>query len=127
MAQTPNHLYYTAQHQWIRQNEDGTATVGITDFAQETLGDIVFVELPDVGTELAANVQAASVEAVKSASDVYAPVAGKVVAINEDLIANPELANESPYDAGWFFVVQPNQTRDIAALLTAEQYQAETA
>ena len=127
MAQTPNHLYYTAQHQWIRQNEDGTATVGITDFAQETLGDIVFVELPDVGTELAANVQAASVESVKSASDVYAPVAGKVVAINEDLIASPELANESPYDAGWFFCGATQPSQRYRALLTAEQYQAETA
>ena len=124
MSQIPTELRYSAEHQWVRLQEDGTAQIGITDTAQNALGDIVFIELPAVGATFAAGEQAALVESVKSASDVYCPIAGEVVAVNGALDGSPETVNESPYDAGWFFVIRPTQVQDIETLLTAEQYRA---
>ena len=124
MSQIPTELHYSAEHQWVRLQEDGTAQIGITDTAQTALGDIVFIELPAVGATFAAGEQAALVESVKSASDVYCPIAGEVVAVNGVLDGSPETVNESPYDAGWFFVIRPAQVQDIETLLTAEQYRA---
>lgn len=124
MSQIPTELRYSAEHQWVRLQEDGTAQIGITDTAQNALGDIVFIELPAVGATFAAGEQAALVESVKSASDVYCPIAGEVVAVNGALDGSPETVNESPYDAGWFFVIRPAQVQDIETLLTAEQYRA---
>lgn len=124
MSQIPTELRYSAEHQWVRLQEDGTAQIGITDTAQNALGDIVFIELPAVGATFAAGEQAALVESVKSASDVYCPIAGEVVAVNGVLDGSPETVNESPYDAGWFFVIRPAQVQDIDTLLTAEQYRA---
>lgn len=124
MSQIPTELRYSAEHQWVRLQEDGTAQIGITDTAQNALGDIVFIELPAVGATFAGGEQAALVESVKSASDVYCPIAGEVVAVNGVLDGSPETVNESPYDAGWFFVIRPAQVQDIETLLTAEQYRA---
>lgn len=124
MSQIPTELRYSAEHQWVRLQEDGTAQIGITDTAQNALGDIVFIELPAVGATFAAGEQAALVESVKSASDVYCPIAGEVVAVNGALEGSPETVNESPYDAGWFFVIRPVQVQDIETLLAAEQYRA---
>ena len=124
MSQIPTELRYSAEHQWVRLQEDGTAQIGITDTAQNALGDIVFIELPAVGATFAAGEQAALVESVKSASDVYCPIAGEVVAVNGVLDGSPETVNESPYAAGWFFVIRPAQVQDIETLLTADQYRA---
>lgn len=124
MSQIPTELRYSAEHQWVRLQEDGTAKIGITDTAQNALGDIVFIELPAVGATFATGEQAALVESVKSASDVYCPIAGEVVAVNGVLDGSPETVNESPYDAGWFFVIRPAQVQDIEMLLTADQYRA---
>lgn len=124
MSQIPTELRYSAEHQWVRLQEDGTAQIGITDTAQNALGDIVFIELPAVGATFASGEQAALVESVKSASDVYCPIAGEVVAVNGVLDGSPETVNESPYDAGWFFVIRPAQVQDIETLLTADQYRA---
>lgn len=124
MSQIPTELRYSAEHQWVRLQEDGTAQIGITDTAQNALGDIVFIELPAVGATFAAGEQAALVESVKSASDVYCPIAGEVMAVNGALDGSPETVNESPYDAGWFFVIRPTQVQDIETLLTADQYRA---
>ena len=124
MSQIPTELRYSAEHQWVRLQEDGTAQIGITDIAQNALGDIVFIELPAVGATFAAGEQAALVESVKSASDVYCPIAGEVVAVNGVLDGSPETVNESPYDAGWFFVIRPAQVQDIETLLRADQYRA---
>ena len=124
MSQIPTELRYSAEHQWVRLQEDGTAQIGITDTAQNALGDIVFIELPAVGATFAEGEQAALVESVKSASDVYCPIAGEVVAVNGVLDGSPETVNESPYDAGWFFVIRPAQVQDIETLLRADQYRA---
>lgn len=125
MSNIPAELKYVASHEWLRQEEDGTVTVGITHHAQELLGDVVFVELPEVGAVLAADEQAGVVESVKAASDVYAPIAGEIVAVNEDLAGAPETANSDPYGAAWFFRIKPANPADLDGLLTAEQYAAE--
>jgi glycine cleavage system H protein len=103
--------------------EDGTVTVGITDHAQEALGDVVFVELPEVGTVLAAAEEAGVVESVKAASDIYAPVAGEVIAVNEQLEDEPEMVNSDPYNDGWFYKLQPSDTSELDGMLSAEDYQ----
>lgn len=121
----PADLKYVASHEWLRKEADGTVTVGITYHAQELLGDIVFVELPEVGANLAAEDQAGVVESVKAASDVYAPIAGEVVAVNEALPDAPDAANSDPYGAGWFFKIKPANPADYDALMGAEQYAAE--
>ena len=125
MSNIPSELKYVASHEWLRAEADGTVTVGITEHAQELLGDIVFVEVPEVGAELAVEQEAGVVESVKAASDVYAPIAGEIVAVNEELVASPELANSDPYGAGWFFKIKPANAADLDGLMTAEQYAAE--
>lgn len=125
MSNIPADLKYVASHEWLRLEADGTLTVGITEHAQELLGDIVFVELPEVGANLAAEDQAGVVESVKAASDVYAPIAGEIVAVNEDLVNAPETANSDPYGAAWFFKIKPANAADLDGLLSAEQYAAE--
>ncbi len=125
MSSTPNELKYAASHEWARVNEDGTITVGITDHAQSALGDVVFVELPEVGTVLAAGEEAGVVESVKAASDVYAPVSGEVIEINGTLEESPETINADPYGDGWFYKLKPSDDTELEGLLTADQYQEE--
>lgn len=117
----PENLRYTTSHEWARLESDGTLTVGITDFAQEALGDVVYVELPEVGRRLAAQEACAVVESVKAASDIYAPVAGEVVAVNESLKDKPEAINADAY-AAWMFRLKPAAAADLEALLSAEAY-----
>jgi len=119
----PADLKYTESHEWVRREADGTLTVGITEFAQEALGDMVFVELPEVGRKLAKGEACAVVESVKAASDVYAPVAGEVIAANAALAEKPELVNANAFDA-WMFRLKPANVADIDALLDAARYQA---
>jgi glycine cleavage system H protein len=119
----PTDLKYTASHEWVRRESDGTLTVGITDHAQEALGDIVFLELPVAGRKLAAEEACAVVESVKAASDVYAPVAGEVVAANGDLTSTPEQVNQDAY-AAWLFKIKPADASALDRLLDAAAYQA---
>jgi glycine cleavage system H protein len=119
----PAELKYTESHEWVRREADGTLTVGITEFAQEALGDMVFVELPEVGRSLAKGEACAVVESVKAASDVYAPVAGSVVAVNSALAEKPEMINTNAFEA-WMFRIKPANVADINALLDAAAYQA---
>lgn len=120
---TPKDLRYSEEHEWVK-TEDGKVRIGITHFAQSELGDIVFVELPQVGDELVADQPFGSVESVKTVSELYAPISGKVVEINEELEESPEFVNESPYEKAWMVVVEPADTAQVDALLTAEQYEA---
>ena len=122
MAEIPNNLKFLDSHEWARLEDDGTVTVGISDHAQELLGDIVFVELPDIGTNIAKKGDIAVVESVKAASDVYSPVSGEVTEINEVLNDNPEIINASPYDEGWFFKIKPQDIEELANLLDSEAY-----
>lgn len=119
----PEQLRYTKSHEWVRLESDGSVTVGITDHAQELLGDMVFVENPEVGRRVNANEECAVVESVKAASDVYAPVAGEVIAVNAEVETSPEKINREPYDA-WMFRMHPVSTGDVAALLDAAAYRA---
>ena len=123
MSNTPSDLKYASTHEWARLEEDGSVTVGITDHAQDALGDVVYVELPDVGAELHAGQEAGVVESVKAASDVYAPVSGKVIAVNAALEDSPETINADPYHGGWFYRLQPSDTGELDDLLTGEAYQ----
>ncbi len=123
MSDIPADLKYTETHEWVRDNGDGTVTVGITDHAQDALGDLVFVELPEVGKHFAAKDACAVVESVKAASDIYAPVAGEVVAINESLDATPEHINSDPYGEGWIFQLKLAGDDPTAGLLAADAYQ----
>ncbi len=123
MSNIPSDLKYVASHEWLRLEADGTITVGITDHAQDALGDVVFVELPEVGTTVEADQEIAVVESVKAASDVYAPISGEIVEINEELVDNPELANEDPYGKAWFFNVKPANPADYDCLMSAEEYE----
>jgi len=125
MSEVPAELRYARSHEWARVEDDGTITVGISDHAQEALGDVVFVELPEEGAELAAGDEAGTVESVKAASDVYAPVAGTVIGINERLEDEPETVNGDPYQDGWFFRLQPRDPAEVdALLLDADAYRA---
>lgn len=119
---TPKELRYSEEHEWVKVEGD-KVRVGITDFAQSELGDIVFVELPEVGDEIVANEPFGSVESVKTVSELYAPISGKVVEVNEDLNDNPEYVNESPYEKAWMIVVEPNDIHEVDNLMTAEQYE----
>lgn len=123
MSNIPADLKYVASHEWLRLEADGTITVGITDHAQDALGDVVFVELPEVGTTVEADQEIAVVESVKAASDVYAPISGEIVEINEELVDSPELANEDPYGKAWFFKVKPANPADYDGLMSAEEYE----
>ncbi|NJP38298.1 glycine cleavage system protein GcvH [Alkalicoccus luteus] len=118
----PKDYKYSEEHEWVKE-EDGKVRIGITDFAQSELGDIVFVELPEVGDELQADEPFGSVESVKTVSELYAPVSGKVVEINEELEDSPELVNESPYEQAWMVVVEVSSQGDVDKLMDADAYQ----
>jgi len=122
MANIPENLKYLESHEWAKIEDDGTVTVGISDHAQELLGDIVFVELPQVGSSIEKQADVAVVESVKAASDVYSPVSGEIIATNENLENAPETVNSSPYDDGWFFKIKPNNIDEVSDLLDAEAY-----
>ncbi|MFP6808353.1 MAG: glycine cleavage system protein GcvH [Pseudomonadales bacterium] len=115
-------LKYAKTHEWARLEEDGTVTVGISDHAQDALGDVVFVELPELDTEFASGDEAGVVESVKAASDIYAPVSGVVIAINDELEDSPEAVNEAPYDGGWFYKLKPADVSELESLLSADAY-----
>lgn len=123
MANTPHDLKYAESHEWARLEADGTVTIGITDHAQEALGDVVFVELPDTGRTVAAKEAVAVVESVKAASDIYAPIGGEILETNSKVKDEPELVNKDPYD-NWLFRIKPSNVKELDALLTAEQYNA---
>jgi glycine cleavage system H protein len=127
MSNTPNTLKYTKSHEWVRRESDGTLTVGITDHAQELLGDLVYVELPQPGAKVGAGKECAVVESVKAASDVYTPVSGEVIEINGTLGDTPETINKDPYGAGWMFKIRPSSPAEIDALLDAAAYSAQVA
>lgn len=118
----PKHLRYTEEHEWVKV-EDNKVKIGITDFAQDELGDIVFVELPEVGDEVTKDEPFGSVESVKTVSELYAPVSGKVVAVNEELADAPELVNESPYEKAWMIEVEPSDISEVDTLLSPEDYE----
>jgi glycine cleavage system H protein len=122
MSNTPNELKYTKNHEWVRDEGDGVVTVGITDHAQELLGDLVFVELPEMGASLSSGDECAVVESVKAASDVYAPLGGEVTEVNEALEDGPEQINESPYAEGWIFKLKIADASEMETLLDAEHY-----
>lgn len=126
MSEIPPDLHYTAEHEWVRRTGEDTVQVGITDFAQSSLGDVVFIQLPDVGTAVTAGESFGEVESTKSVSDLYAPVSAKVVAVNGDLDASPQLVNSDPYGAGWLLELRADDgdalAQDFAALLDAEAY-----
>ena len=119
----PQELKYAATHEWVRA-EGETATVGITDHAQKELTDVVFVELPKVGQKIVAGKECAVIESVKAASDIYAPVSGEVIEVNEAIVSNPATVNADPYGGGWFFKVRMSSPSELASLKTAEEYKA---
>jgi len=121
MSEIPKNLSYTEDHEWVGPNENGGIKVGITDYAQDSLSDVVFVELPNVGDEYDQGDVMAVAESVKAASDIYAPIKGKILAINEKLEESPELVNESPYGSGWMVLMEPSA--DMPELLDAKSYQ----
>ncbi len=121
MSELPGDLLFTAEHEWLRKEEDGSFTIGITDHAQAALGDLVYVELPEVGQELESGSEMAVVESVKAASDVYAPVSGKVIEVNETLADDPETINSDPYGDGWIVRVEPGD--DAVDTMGPDEYQ----
>ncbi len=123
MSNIPTDLKYAHSHEWARLETDGSVTIGISDHAQDALGDVVFVELPEVGAVFAAGDEAAVVESVKAASDVYAPVGGEVIAVNSLLEDSPETINEDAYGEGWFLRLKPEDSGELEQLLDAEAYQ----
>src|SRR5687768_4635000 len=123
MSSIPSNLKYLDSHEWARVESDGTITVGISDHAQGALGDLVFVEVPEVGKSLTKGGAAAVVESVKAASDVYSPISGEVIAANDALGSSPELVNSDPYGAGWLFKIKPNNTAELQQLLDAKSYE----
>ena len=124
MSEIPSDLKYAATHEWARLEEDGTVTVGISDHAQAALGDVVYVELPEVGSRVAAGDEMAVVESVKAASDIYAPVTGEITAVNMVLEDAPETVNEAPFDTGWFVKIRPDDAASLESLLLPSAYQA---
>ena len=123
MSELPGDLQYTKEHEWLRREDDGSVTIGITDHAQAALGDLVYVELPEVGLDLSEEGEMAVVESVKAASDVYAPIAGSVLAVNEELSDDPEKINTDPYGDGWIVKMQPDGEIDESAMLSPDDYQ----
>ncbi|MCG6886523.1 MAG: glycine cleavage system protein GcvH [Proteobacteria bacterium] len=123
MSNIPQELRFTKSHEWIRREEDDTLTIGITDHAQALLGDLVFVDIPEVGEECAVGDDVAVVESVKAASDVYAPITGEIAAVNEKLADTPELLNQDPYGDGWIFKIKPADENDYDGLMDADAYQ----
>ncbi|WP_100643133.1 glycine cleavage system protein GcvH [Alteromonas facilis] len=124
MSNIPKELRYTATHEWVRPERDGVFTVGITEHAQDLLGDMVFVELPDVGDEVSTGDDIVVAESVKAASDVYAPISGEIVAVNEELEDSPELVNSDPFGDGWMFKIKAEDASEVESLLDAEGYEA---
>ncbi len=124
MSEIPEELKYTKSHEWVLVNEDGTMTVGITDHAQELLGDLVFVEFPEVGNRYGTDEACGVVESVKAASDILAPVSGEVVEVNEALSDTPEVINQDPYGDGWIYKMRPDDVAEVDSLLDAEAYRA---
>ncbi len=122
MSQIPEDLKYTKTHEWVRRESDNTVTVGITDHAQNLLGDMVYIETPEVGTNYGEGDDCAVVESVKAASDVYCPIAGEIIAVNEALADEPEIVNKDPYGDGWLFKLQPEDVEHLDELLDAEAY-----
>jgi glycine cleavage system H protein len=123
MSVLPNHLKYAESHEWVYINEDGEAVVGISDFAQEALGELMSVTFPELGIDVGAGDTVMSLESVKSASEIYSPLSGEVVAINEELEAAPELINDEPYDAGWLFKLAPHDESELDDLMSDAEYQ----
>lgn len=122
MSEIPTDLKYVSSHEWARLEEDGTVTVGISDHAQQALGDVVYVEHPEIGQTVSAGSEAGVVESVKAASDIYAPVGGSIVAVNEALEDAPETVNQDPYGDGWFFKIEPDDPAELDQLLDADAY-----
>ena len=127
MSNVPAELKYSKEHEWLRKEADGTYTVGITEHAQELLGDMVFVDLPEVGATVEAGADCAVAESVKAASDIYAPISGEIVAVNEELNDSPELVNSDPYTDGWIFKIKASDEAQVAALLDAAGHSAQHA
>ena len=123
MSELPGDLLYTKDHEWLRREDDGSVTIGITDHAQAALGDLVYVELPEVDLDVDEGGEMAVVESVKAASDVYAPISGRIVAINEGLADDPENINSDPYGEGWIVRMQPSDAVDEGALMSPDDYQ----
>ena len=124
MNNVPSDLKYTKSHEWLKQNGDGTVTVGITQHAQDLMGDMVYVDLPQAGVQVAAGKECGVVESVKAASDVYSPVSGEIVEANTALADAPDTVNKDPYGAGWLFRVKPSNAAELGALLDAKAYEA---
>jgi len=118
----PSDLKYSKEHEWVRSESDSVVVMGITEFAQDSLGDVVFVEIPDVGAELTQGEKMGEIESVKAVSDLYSPVSGKVIKRNESLIDNPELVNEGPFEQGWMLKVEINDASELDNLLSADYY-----
>ena len=125
MSEIPSELRYTQSHEWVRQEDDGSVTIGITDHAQGLLGDLVFVELPEVGSDLSAGEACCVVESVKAASDVYMPIGGEILAVYEALLDAPEMINDAAFDDGWLFKAQPSAEQELDNLMDADAYQEE--
>ncbi len=123
MSNVPQNLSYRDSHEWVRREEDGSVTVGITEHAQELLGDMVFVDLPEVGRQVSVGDDCAVAESVKAASDIYAPLSGEIIAVNEELNDSPEQVNASPYEAGWLFKIKISNENELSQLLDADAYQ----
>jgi len=122
MSNIPVELKYTKSHEWVRHNDDGSMTIGITDNAQDQLGDMVYIEVPEVGQTVCAADACAVVESVKAASDVYAPISGEVVEVNESLADSPETVNQDAYGAGWLFRIRPANAADLDLLMDSDAY-----
>ena len=122
MSEHPSDLQYTKEHEWVRMENDGTATIGITFFAQDQLGDVVYLVLPKVGSSVVKDSKMGEVESVKSISDLFVPLSGEVLEINKDAIDHPERINEAPHDAGWLIKVKPSNEDELTMLLSADQY-----
>lgn len=123
MSVLPEHLRYAATHEWVYINEDGHAVVGLTDFAQESLGEIMSVTFPELGTDVSAGDESMSVESMKAAAEIVAPISGEIIAFNEDLESEPERINDEPYDGGWLFKIAPHDESELEDLLDADEYQ----
>ena len=122
MSENPEELKYVETHEWVREDGDGTDIVGITDYAQGALGDVVYVELPEVDSEVEMGDEVAVVESVKAASDIYAPLSGTITEVNESLEGNPELVNTDPYRDGWFFRLKLRDVEELSSLMDSESY-----
>ncbi len=125
MSNVPSDLKYVSSHEWIRLEDDGSVTVGITDHAQELLGDVVYVELPEIDSDVAVDDEIAVVESVKAAPDIFAPLSGTIIAVNESLEDEPETVNSSCYDDGWMFKMKPSELSELDNLIDSETYTAE--